>query len=311
MNSQHQVWNDEVLFKTVAGSFLYGTNTETSDIDVRGVCRMPAEVLVGLRSFEQYQPNEALGHHPFDRTKLLAVDLVIYGINKFAALALECNPNIVELLFAPIEGPTCYDVTEDWRAVVAVRNAFLSRRASKTFLGYATSQFKRMETHHNWMTREPPVKPAPEVFGGYQKPTGEYGWQDEQSHQDYREQLREYNQYQTWLANRNADRHNLEEQFGHDTKNSMHLCRLMIQGEELLQTGVITLPRPEAKWLLEVKGGSMNYEQTLAWFDDKKADLDKLTKSSMLPEEPNSHVVEDVVEDINMRSLLAAGRTKK
>ena len=39
-----------IILLTIGGSHAYGTNTETSDLDIRGVCtRMPREILVGKK----------------------------------------------------------------------------------------------------------------------------------------------------------------------------------------------------------------------------------------------------------------------
>src|SRR5258706_1527125 len=82
--------NYDIIFKTVAGSYLYGTAINgISDIDYRGVCMEPVDSLLGLSSFEQY---EYRGD---------SQDIVLYGLRKFVNLALGQNPNITEILFAP------------------------------------------------------------------------------------------------------------------------------------------------------------------------------------------------------------------
>lgn len=46
---------DNLLFLVMGGSHAYGTNTPTSDIDVRGCAMQSASDLIGLSSFEQFQ----------------------------------------------------------------------------------------------------------------------------------------------------------------------------------------------------------------------------------------------------------------
>ena len=75
---------NNILLLTLGGSHAYGTNVETSDIDVRGITYNPVDSLLGNRVFEQYEDE--------------ATDTVVYGLNKMFKLLLECNPNTIEQL---------------------------------------------------------------------------------------------------------------------------------------------------------------------------------------------------------------------
>ena len=44
---------DRIMFLTLGGSHAYGTNVETSDVDIRGVAMNSASDIVGLSNFEQ------------------------------------------------------------------------------------------------------------------------------------------------------------------------------------------------------------------------------------------------------------------
>ena len=71
-----------IMLLGVSGSYGYGTETERSDVDFRGVAlNLPSDIL-GLTEFEQYED---------DKT-----DTVIYGFNKLVRLLLECNPNTID-----------------------------------------------------------------------------------------------------------------------------------------------------------------------------------------------------------------------
>lgn len=45
---------DNILFLTVAGSYAYGTDVATSDLDIRGVVLERETDTLGLTDFEQY-----------------------------------------------------------------------------------------------------------------------------------------------------------------------------------------------------------------------------------------------------------------
>ena len=76
------------ILVTISGSWAYGTNKPDSDIDARGIFLDPVNSILGLSNFEQ--------HEIHDTNKEL--DIVMYGLRKFIKLALENNPNVIELL---------------------------------------------------------------------------------------------------------------------------------------------------------------------------------------------------------------------
>ena len=68
----------KIIFLTLGGSYSYGTNVETSDVDVRGCALNSESDLLGLTSFEQVVNTQT--------------DTTIYAFNKLVSLLLNCNP---------------------------------------------------------------------------------------------------------------------------------------------------------------------------------------------------------------------------
>ncbi len=121
------------ILRVYAGSISYGTNDENSDIDIRGVCIPSESVLLGLENFEQKVYSEE--------------DTVIFSLKKFVNLALQNNPNILELLWV---NPEHIIYTDYWgRDLLAIRDLVLSKRVYKTYGGYAHSQLKKMYNNKN------------------------------------------------------------------------------------------------------------------------------------------------------------------
>lgn len=54
---------------------------------------------------------------------------------------------------------------------------------------------------------------------------------------------------------KNVNRVDLETEFGYDTKYAMHVVRLFCEARELMETGTITLPRPEKELLIDIRLG--------------------------------------------------------
>ena len=141
---------DATIFVVRHGSHAYGLAREGSDVDHKGVAVPPLALLYDYRNdFEQVETHEP--------------DVVIYDVRKFLRLASECNPNIIELLWAHPEDRVVWTPSAD--LLVAHRKLFLSRKARQTFAGYALAQLKRIRTHRRWLTQPPAAAPTRAAFG--------------------------------------------------------------------------------------------------------------------------------------------------
>lgn len=85
---------------------------------------------------------------------------------------------------------------------------------------------------------------------------------------EYKTALEKYNNFWSWRKNRNVARHDLEAKHGFDTKHGMHLIRLMKIAHEALTTGEILIKRPDAQELLDIRNGSLTYDEILKYADD-------------------------------------------
>lgn len=278
---------DNLIFETRFGSHLYGTNTPESDEDFRGVCIPPY--------FVRENPFQNFEERVWDKGQ----DRTIYSLGKFFKLCTDCNPNIIELLFAP-ESAVVF-TTYAWERIKENSDLFLSSKVRFTFTGYAYSQLERIKRHKKWMDHPIP-EPLRKDFGldempkfGYEKLLAiltsppesireeyiEYAKKEMQ----YRQASEEYKDFATWEKTRNPKRILLEKKFGYDTKHGMHLIRLLTEGEEILTTGKITLPRPDAEFLLEIRNGSYSYEEILEMAGDIKLKIESFPTN--LPKSPD------------------------
>lgn len=138
-----------------AGSHAYGTNTPTSDLDVRGIMIPPSDYYLGMKRVEQYQ-------EAGDGTETKP-DLVVYELRKYLNLAADANPNILELLFC--DDSDVLKITPAGEKLRASRHLFLSKKARHTFSGYAMSQLKKIESHRRWLLHPPSAPPCRADFG--------------------------------------------------------------------------------------------------------------------------------------------------
>lgn len=119
--------NDLIIFETIAGSHAYGTATETSDTDIRGIFMLSLDDLMGLDYVSQVS----------DETN----DTTYYEVGRFIELLYTNNPNIIELLNSPEDCVTKKDPIFD--IILNERDKFLSKICKNTFGGYATQQIKK------------------------------------------------------------------------------------------------------------------------------------------------------------------------
>ncbi len=146
---------DHTIFLTVAGSHSYGLNSESSDIDLRGITTVPKKYLFGFQNnFEQLVAND-----PFD--------IQVFNIIKYFALTKDGNPNTIEILFTDEEDHIF--VSDIGKILLENRDKFLSRNLKERYIGYAKAQAHRMRLHKNWCDKEASgqMKPPPtrEEFG--------------------------------------------------------------------------------------------------------------------------------------------------
>lgn len=120
---------NNIILLGLGGSYAYGTNIETSDIDIRGcVVNNKEEILTNV-NFEQYC-NEA-------------TDTTIYSLNKLINLLSNCNPNTIELL--GLKPEHYLYVSPIGQELLDNKDLFLSKRAIQSFGGYAYSQLRRLD----------------------------------------------------------------------------------------------------------------------------------------------------------------------
>lgn len=223
---------ENIILLAYAGSTAYGTTTETSDTDYRGICIPPESYHFGLDSFESYHSPEGA-----------KFDMVVYSLKKYAQLALQNNPNVLEILFTD---PRHFAI-HSWlgQQLIDMRHEFLSKLFFQRTNGYARSQYYEMVQN-----------------GG--KPNHGQG---------------------------NPERMAAREKYGYDIKAGSHLIRLVYEGIEVLETGNLTVYRPERELLTDIKRGRYTFDEVMEMYKELDARLLLAYEKSELPETPDYHRV--------------------
>ncbi|MHA1755523.1 MAG: nucleotidyltransferase domain-containing protein [Promethearchaeota archaeon] len=282
-------WDETLIYKCYAGSFAYGLDTPSSDKDIRGICIIPEEYLLGLKRFEQYEGSKK--------------DLVIYGLQKFAKLAMQCNPNVIELLWVNDEHIIFMD--EFGKGLRENRELFLSKRARFTFGGYAFAQLKKIKSHRKWVNN-PAEKPRKEDFIKEKEIILEDGRKVKHTkfyEKKYDAAMLKYKQYLDWKRNRNPKRAELENNFGYDTKHAMHLVRLLKMGLEILIEGKVYVNRGsiDGPQLRAIRSGEWSYEKVIEFAEKYEILLDEAYVKSSLPHTVDFNKINELVINLTKR----------
>lgn len=160
------------ILLNICGSRAYGTNTESSDLDFKGICIPPKEYFFGAVSkFEQAEfknssPNIYYNYFNEEERKLIDKqdsEGTVYDIRKFIKLATDANPNILDTLYCR-EQDIKYQ-NKFGKKIRDNRDLFLTKRIAFTFSGFAAAQLKRIKLHRDWLLNPMTHKPERSDYG--------------------------------------------------------------------------------------------------------------------------------------------------
>jgi predicted nucleotidyltransferase len=105
---------------------------------------------------------------------------------------------------------------------------------------------------------------------------------------------KQYKEYWDWVAKRNDERYKTTMSHGknYDSKNMMHVFRLLLMAKEIATEGRINVYRKDREFLLAIKEGKFEYDELVQQAEALKDELPLLYQQSNLKNEPD-------LEDIN------------
>ena len=309
---------DKIVLLCLGGSHAYGTNVETSDLDIRGIAvNSKSSILRGL-DFEQSVNN--------------ATDTTIYSFDKIIRLLASCNPNVIEMLgLKPEHYLKKSPILEE---IFSHKMLFLSKQCIHTFGGYANSQLRRLENKaartvsqtQNEINILKSIENASVDFkrSYFEMPDDAIKlYVDKAVQEGYDSEifmdvnlthypLRDYKSMwadmqsivksyaKTGQRNSNAIEH------GKLSKHMMHLVRLYLMCLDILKDGeIITYREKEHDFLMDIRNGKYldeNNQPMKSFYeiiDEYEAQLDYWKIHTDLPDHPNMERIWKMVEDVN------------
>jgi len=293
--------NMDIIVKMKFGSHLYGTATDTSDVDYKGVY-LPSreEILLGnIPKCHTYSTgNDMSKNKPGD------MDVEIYSLHYFIRLASEGQTVAMDMLHAPEEMFIAH--SDIWRTIVKERHRFYTKNLN-SFIKYARRQASKYGIKGSRLNAVSQVidvlkaqDPESKLRAIWDKlpriehchdtgidPNGMRQYQvcgktfQESASVGYVVPILEkfYDDYGD-RAKLAAENKNI------DWKAISHALRAAIQTKEILTTNTISYPLKDAPFLMKVKEGKLDYSNEVAPVLESLMDeVEKLVSVSSLPEE--------------------------
>ena len=112
---------------------------------------------------------------------------------------------------------------------------------------------------------------------------------------------KKYKEYWEWVEKRNAARYNTTMSHGknYDSKNMMHVFRLLLIAKEIATEGKINVYRKDRDFLLSIKEGKYEYDELVSKAEVLKNELPALYEQSSLRDTPDIECIDKLL--IEMR----------
>ena len=316
-----EINDGKIILLGLGGSHAYGTNNESSDLDIRGIAVNSAENILSGKDFEQVVDVET--------------DTTIYSVNKIFKLLYDCNPNTIEILGLKPEHYLHTSYAGD--LLLQNKHLFLSKKAIHSFGGYANSQLRRLENksarltdqthqeqnilnsinHASVMFSERYENVPPDGIKLYVDKTDREGYDSEifcdihLDHYPLRDHKSMFSDMQAIISGYKKMGKRNEKAIEHNKlgKHMMHLVRLYLMAFDILENGeIITYREKDHDFLMDIRNGKYldDDRQVLPEFydivDEYENKLNKLAKTTSLPETPDRKKIDKLLIEINWQT---------
>lgn len=319
------------------GSHLYGTATPQSDIDYKSVFVPPRRDILLQRTKATIANKRPKAEG--EKNYAGEIDEEAYSLQRYLGLAAEGQTVALDVLFAPrwaMVEPPAYE----WQIIEENRHRLLTRK-SAAFVGYCRQQANkygikgsrvaaarlayellsaRVEARGT-TARLGEIEPDLIALTATQDHMSLYDIEGAADIHGVKRSVRHWE-----VCNRKMPltqtiksaceiMRRIVEEYGHrarqaarqegvDWKALSHAVRVARQAIELLSTGHLLFPRPEAKHLLDIKLGLLTYQEVAAEIDELLPAAEQAATRSTLPEQADLAWIDDFVADVYLKEVV-------
>jgi predicted nucleotidyltransferase len=305
------------------GSHLYGTSTPQSDVDLKSVYIPSADDILLQRVKDSVKVGGRV-KAPGEKNVPNDIDEECYSLQRFLSLAAEGQTVCIDMLFAP-EWAMTVPFTREWRQIIANRARLLTKKSS-SFVGYCRQQANKYGIKGS---RVAAAKAALAVLAdarGQRLAEIKADIIAAQFQNSEHMSLEEIDGIEYWVvcgrklaltspisvAHKVVEKivteygnraRQAESQQGIDWKALSHAVRVGTQAIELLSTGCVTFPLPNAAFVLAIKLGVLPYQYVSAEIEELLGRVEVAAAASSLPSEPDYCWIDSFVHDMHLRAV--------
>jgi hypothetical protein len=328
MNIPGQEDQEILVAKMRFGSQVYGTSTPSSDEDFKVIFIPTARDILLQRATKTSRSHSTGDEHA--KNAAGDVDIEEFSLSGYMKLLCDGQTVAVDMLFVPEEHILESSVT--WNEIRRARETFLSRSIAP-FVGYCRSQANKYGIKGSRMAA---AKAAVEALKNLDQGARVGDYNDElallaveNEHIDLVPRFSKKNETHLWhlsvcgklapftlrisravemyegLWYRYGERaRQAMNNEGIDWKALMHAKRICDQAVELLATGHITFPRPNAEDLLKIRLGELPYTEVAEQIEMGMATLEVAMRESTLQAKPDRGFADFLVENAYARQVM-------
>ena len=318
------------VMRTRFGSHLYGTSTPASDLDFKAVHIPDAEdiLMQRVRNEITVGPNKKAGQ----KNSAGDVDAQSHSLQHYLQLLAEGQTGAIDMLFAPDN--MLLRSSHIWDQVRMHKDRLICKR-SAAFVGYCRQQANKYGIKGS---RVSSVKRAAEFFAemlekyGTTAKVGDvlnavwYPYYDEHTTletkettpgrtEDYfvccnsmvgfKNTVKEAAGIYSRIFEKYGERaRKAQSNEGIDWKALSHAVRVGGEAIELLTTGNVTFPLPNATHVLDIKLGKLSYNQVAEEIEQLLVGVEEASAKSKLPAEADQDFIDHLVYDEYMSAVL-------
>jgi hypothetical protein len=315
---------DKLMFVTLHGSYLYGTNTIDSDIDVKGIYIPSINNMLLGKAKDQY--SFAPVKSKDEKNKANDLEITIYSIQKFMHMLSEGETIAMDMIHSN-------DVTHaylygdlPWLLIRSKRNEFYTKNM-KAFLGYCKKQANKygvkgsrlaaLRTTYEFIHSVPSHGFGGALIDGKpvdrylsiewnNLPINEHCFMVRRPEMEYYSvlgslyqptmRIEEFKRLLTAKWNEYGERARLAMQNeGVDWKAMSHALRAAYQLKQIYVIGDLKYPLGNADFLLSVKRGERPFSEVSELLDEIIKEVEGLAENSEFPDKVDPLLVEQLI----------------